>query len=95
MPRRSRKPSPLVREDPRVVLARAMRSGQQVAIHDVLVEGSLRASGLVRALDHRTVEITEGERVRRLPLSRVVEVRTVPERVTGVARAIERLAEVR
>ena len=68
-------------EDIRDVLARAMRSGEQVAIHVTLQSGgTLRASGALRAVDDRWLEIHEGQRVRRLPLSRVVEARTVPPR---------------
>jgi hypothetical protein len=63
-----------------VVLRRSMTMGEHVAVSVALAVGQLRAAGLVRALDDRTVEITAGERVRRVPLSRVVEARAVPAR---------------
>jgi hypothetical protein len=69
------------------VLTRARHSGDHVAIHVALVSGgSLRACGVVRALDDRHVEIVElSGRTRRLPLRLVESVRTVPERHAGAA----------
>jgi hypothetical protein len=66
----------------RAVIEGAYRSGDCVSLSAPLPGGgSLRATGVVRGLDDRKVEILEATgRLRRVPIRLIDDVRSTPER---------------